>query len=193
MTVAKKTVVILVAIAGSIALAFFIWTGIRKWKFRPSKNFEGRMAPIDWQPTPTDHDDPAEKVAAHRRQGSTGSHGSFGTNELNHGPQNPGTALARSASGRTILQDELPPHDFTPGPAHLIGGVAPGPSYADMQRGGPPAMAQASGAGLMRGPSLNGGDPYGGYAPYDDGLAPHMGYPAQSAPHTGYGNQYRGY
>jgi len=147
------------------------------------------MAPIDWQPT-TDRDDPAEKVA-HRRQGSTGSHGSFGTSDLNHGVQGSGVALARSASGRTILQDELPPHDFTPGPAHLIGG-APGPSYANMQRGDPPAMAQ-TGAGLMRGPSLNGGDPYGGYEPYDDGLAPHMGYPAQSAPGPGHGNQYRGY
>ncbi|KAF9512419.1 hypothetical protein BS47DRAFT_1363204 [Hydnum rufescens UP504] len=150
LTVARKTIVVLVAIAGSIALTFFIWTG----------SANGIQTPT------TDRDDPAEKVA-HRRQGSTGSHGSFGTNDLNHGVQGSGVALARSASGRTILQDELPPHDFTPGPAHLISG-APGPS-------------------------LNGGDPYGGYEPYDDGLAPHMGYSAQSAPGPGYGHQYRGY
>ncbi|KAF8578726.1 hypothetical protein K439DRAFT_450132 [Ramaria rubella] len=117
----RNTIIILVAIGASIGAAGIIWTIIRKWKFRPSSSFEDRMQPIDWQPTAEVHNDHdiTEKLS---RNGSTRSHGSF-TSGNNHDQYIP----------------DLPPHDFTPGPAHL----APVGTYADLQRGPSPQPDQS--------------------------------------------------
>lgn len=74
------------------------------------------MQPIDWQPTAAPHDehDITEKLT---RNGSVRSHGSF-----------------TSGNNHDALPVDLPPHDFTAGPAHL----APGGGYADLQRGPSP-------------------------------------------------------
>ena len=43
------TILIIVgSVIGGLAL---IWTLVRKWKFRASRSFQDRLAPIDWQPT----------------------------------------------------------------------------------------------------------------------------------------------
>ena len=90
------------------------------------------MQPIDWQPTTEPHGDHdiTEKL---NRAGSTRSHGSF-TSGNNH--DNP-----------TV---DLPPHDFTAGPAHL----APVGGYADLQRGPSPQPD------LQRGQSFRTPSPY---------------------------------
>ncbi|KAF8330376.1 uncharacterized protein EI90DRAFT_1185082 [Cantharellus anzutake] len=214
MTVAKRTVIVLVAIAGSIGVTFVIWTVIRKWKFRPSREFEDRLnGNIDW--TPSAFDDPmAEKIAAHRRNPSAGSHGSFGSSDLhNNGARATGQPdLKRSGSGRSNQietnipdlppHDLLPHHDYAPGPIHSD---APGPVYNEMSRS-PPGMSRLDGAGnsgLSRSATVSyGEDPYGGYTEYDDhphgaaNVAPHHAFgaaPAAQPPQPGYGVQYRGY
>ncbi|KAF8528269.1 hypothetical protein JB92DRAFT_801553 [Gautieria morchelliformis] len=126
----RNTIIILVAIGASIGAAGIIWTIIRKWKFRPSSSFEDRMQPIDWQPTTEPHED-RDMTERLSRNGSTRSHGSF-TSGNNHG------------SNHDNLTVDLPPHDFTPGAAHL----APVGGYADLQRGPSPQPD------LHRGPSF---------------------------------------
>ncbi|KAI6162080.1 hypothetical protein EDD17DRAFT_1819111 [Pisolithus thermaeus] len=49
-TLSHTAVTVLIVIAVSIGAAVILWTVIRKWKFRPSSNFEDRMQPIDWRP-----------------------------------------------------------------------------------------------------------------------------------------------
>jgi len=89
--------------------------------------------PINWQPNAVGYDDsdPAYRIAAHRRNGSTSSHGSFGSGEGSNGqpaPQYNGygatgaTGVSRSLSGRDAENRHppdalppLPPHDFTAG------------------------------------------------------------------------------
>lgn len=115
----------IIVIAASIGFIVLAWTLFRKWKLRPSSNFDDRMQPIDWQPT-----GPEETgLPAHRRANSAASHGSFHSSAHGHGGL-----------------DTLPEHDFTAGPSAL----APVGGYADLQRGPSP---QPSMAQLHRGPS----------------------------------------
>jgi len=211
MTVAKRTVIALIAIAGSIGLAFAIWTIIRKWKFRPSREFEDRLnGNIDWTPSGSFDDPMAEKIAAHRRNPSAGSHGSFGSSELHNQPGGQ-TTLNRSGSGHSSHvennipdlppHDQLPPHDYIPGPE-----AVPGPVYNEMSRSPPDAsqLHGAGGTGLSRSVTMNNGeDPYGGYDDYDvhgvANVAPHHAFGSvpgsygEQQPEPGYGVQYRGY
>ncbi|TFY52482.1 hypothetical protein EVG20_g10531, partial [Dentipellis fragilis] len=62
------TLTIIIVLASCIGGSAIIWTVIRKWKFRPSSQFEDRMQPIDWQPT--DHD---SGLPTHRRGPSNAS------------------------------------------------------------------------------------------------------------------------
>ncbi|KAF8323378.1 hypothetical protein DL93DRAFT_2162542 [Clavulina sp. PMI_390] len=155
LTVARKTVVILVAIGGSIGLIFLIWTGIRKWKFRPSSRFEDRIDPtLNWAPSNSGFDasDPADRLA-HRRNGSNGSNGSFGSSEMAHnngynqgqgmqqqsgyGATSYGATAApsvqRSLSGRTAASNPGATYDqqaLPPLPAHdFTAGANGGDAY----------------------------------------------------------------
>lgn len=44
-------VTILIIVGSSIGGLALIWTLVRKWKFRASRSFQDRLAPIDWQPS----------------------------------------------------------------------------------------------------------------------------------------------
>lgn len=134
----SKPVLIIIVIASCIGGAILIWTIIRKWKFRPSSQFEDRIQPIDWQPF---GNDPASDL---RRNASTASHGSFHSGSEHE-----------SSFGRDHLAD-LPAHDFTAGAAQTYGD-----GYLDVDRGynAQPAMAQT----LTRGPSFNAGYSTTGY------------------------------
>ncbi|GJJ09900.1 hypothetical protein Clacol_004124 [Clathrus columnatus] len=119
-TITRNTIIILVAIGASVGVAAIVWTVIRKWKFRPSSNFDSRMQPINWEPSPHDDDGGiiAEKL---NRNPSTRSHGSF-TSGTGHAGANDG------------LVSDLPPLDAMGGPGHL----APVGGYANLQRGPSP-------------------------------------------------------
>jgi hypothetical protein len=137
---------ILIVLAASVGGCAIVWTIIRKWKFRPSAEFEDRLEPINWQPTEHDSDLPTV-----RRAPSNAS--SFHSGGHDNG------GLARSDSqggaafnaGRSI--SPLPEHDFTAGPATLAPGAVGG--YADLARG-PSPQPQMQEA-LQRGPSVNRG------------------------------------
>jgi hypothetical protein len=131
---------ILIIIAASIGGCVIVWTIIRKWKFRPSSQFEDRLEPVDWQPA--DHD---SGLPTHRRVPSNASsfHSAGHDNIM---------GLSRSDSGGAYNAARnltpIPDHDFTAGPAAAVGG------YADLARGPSPQppMQEA----LQRGPSING-------------------------------------
>ncbi|PIL31737.1 hypothetical protein GSI_06441 [Ganoderma sinense ZZ0214-1] len=123
--ITHTTLTVIIVIAASIGFLVLAWTLFRKWKLRPSSNFDDRMQPIDWQPT-----GPEESgLPSHRRANSAASHGSFHS----------------SGHGHAGL-DALPEHDFTAGASTL----APVGGYADLHRGPSP---QPSMAQLHRGPS----------------------------------------
>jgi len=204
--IARKTIVALIAITGSIGLAFLIWTGIRKWKFRPSRGFEDRMQdPINWQPSAVDYDerDPATRIAANHR--SAGSHESFGSSDL---PQNNSvqpmqynngygatgaTGLNRSLSGRVTTNQHfsdvppLPPHDFTDPPAVGNRSETYDPYYVQTQQhmpgmsSSPPQMVEnglTRGATVVRSVSVRSENPY-------DGLDDDYGHQPSMPPHHG--------
>ncbi|KAI0801055.1 hypothetical protein C8Q74DRAFT_1364706 [Fomes fomentarius] len=146
--VTKTTLTVIVAVAASIGGVALAWTLFRKWKLRPSSNFDERMQPIDWQPTgPED-----SGIPGHRRAGSAASHGSFHSGE-GHG--------YGSNHGHAGLE-ALPEHDFTAGAS-----LAPVGGYADLQRGPSP---QPSMSELSRGTSLNHQQQYGGAYDYNHGM-----------------------
>lgn len=140
--VTKTTLVVIISIAGSVGLIFAAWTLFRKWKLRPSKNFDDRMAPIDWQPT-NDNDD---GLPRHRRL-SAASHGSFQSGN-GHDAFAPGNGSAPL--------NPIPDHDFTAGASTL----APVGGYADLQRGPSPGPQMGE---LQRGQSMSrpSYDPFG--------------------------------
>ena len=145
-SISHTAVMVLIVLASSVGGIAIIWTIIRKWKFRPSSQFEDRMQPIDWQPTDSDHDSGLPPL----RRG-TSSASSF--HSAGHEPA--GNYGATLDPGHRVLTP-LPDHDFTPGPTTL----APGGGYADLARGSSPQpqMHEA----LARGPSMNRGfDQYG--------------------------------
>lgn len=117
-----------------------VWTIIRKWKFRPSAQFEDRLEPVDWQPA--DHD---SGLPIRRAPSNASSFHSAGHDNM--------MGLSRSDSGagynagRSLTP--IPDHDFTAGPAAAVGG------YADLARG-PSPQPQMQEA-LQRGPSFNQG------------------------------------
>ncbi|KAH9944201.1 uncharacterized protein BXZ73DRAFT_87149 [Epithele typhae] len=127
--ITTATLTVIVAVAASVGAVALAWTLFRKWKLRPSSNFDDRMQPIDWQPTTNDD----SGLPTHRRTNSNASHGSF------HSSTHHGTNAS-----------SLPEHDFTAGPATL----APVGGYADLQRGPSPGPQMGE---LNRGPSFNHG------------------------------------
>jgi hypothetical protein len=173
---AKTTFTVLGVIAACVGGLFVLWTVIRKWKFRPSKNFEDRLQPIDWQPT--EGNDNAG-VAANRRSVASSFHSS-GHSDENIAGRGVGAGVGAGGYGATGTNAHaygsdhghgaLPDHDFTAPAASL----APGAGYADLARGpspqpyGAPQMAQYDHAGA---PAAYGGysaqqhqhDPYAGY------------------------------
>ncbi|KAF8140404.1 hypothetical protein EV363DRAFT_1501341 [Boletus edulis] len=131
-------VTILIVIAASVGAAVIAWTIIRKWKFRPSSDFEGRMQPIDWQP---DGSNENAGIPGHHRPSSRAS-------SFHSGSANPHIDELRGGYGATTL-NPIPDHDFTAGAAHL----APVGGYADLSRGpSPQPMMQESFGGA---PSIN--------------------------------------
>lgn len=109
------------AIAGSIGGVALIWTIIRKWKFRPSAEFEDRMQPINWQPTNPNDDG----LPSHRRSVASSFHSSG--HDDGYGSRSGYGATSNTGHG-------LPEHDFTsPGPS-----LAPVGGYADLARGPSP-------------------------------------------------------
>lgn len=156
------TITVLIVIAAAVGGVAVIWTVIRKWKFRPSSQFEDRMQPIDWQPTTNPEDG---VVPGHRRMTSNSS--SFLSGSHEHADNMAGRGISGGYGGGaadiTPSAAPIPDHDFTAGPANL----APVGGYADLARG-PSPQPQMQEA-LTRGPSINRLQ-----QPYD-----HYGVPAQ--------------
>lgn len=169
----KTTLTVIAAIAGSVGGAFLLWTIIRKWKFRPSAEFEDRMQPIDWQPT-----DPNDSgLPAHRRANSAASsfHSGAGhTADDNLAGRGMASYGATSDHGHAAQQAgimPIPDHDFT-APAGAPG-LAPVGGYADLARGPSPQPQMQE---MGRGPAA-------GAAAYDYGVPLHhqAGYGQQEA------------
>jgi len=133
---------VLIVIAASVGAAVIVWTIIRKWKFRPSTDFEGRMQPIDWQPGASNED--TDLSGQHRPLSRTSSfHSASGNAHVDDQVRGPMGGYGGSALS------PIPDHDFTAGPAHL----APVGGYADLARGpSPQPMMQES---LGPAPSIN--------------------------------------
>ncbi|KAH8982616.1 hypothetical protein EDB92DRAFT_1952215 [Lactarius akahatsu] len=166
-SLSHTTLTILIVLAASIGGCAIIWTIIRKWKFRPSAEFEDRLEPIDWQPT--EHD---SGLPTHRRAPSNASSFHSGNEHGGGLSRNDSqiSAAPYNAAARSLTP--LPEHDFTAGAATL----APVGGYADLARG-PSPQPQMQENLMQRGPSLNRGyDPYSGVPPHHQG-----GYTAQDA------------
>ncbi|KAN0107103.1 hypothetical protein V8E52_010480, partial [Russula decolorans] len=146
-SLSHSAIMILVVIAASIGGCVIVWTIIRKWKLRPSSQFEDRLEPVDWQPA--DHD--SGLPAHHTGPSNASSFHSAGHDSM--------MGLSRSDSGGAYNAARnltpIPDHDFTTGPAAAVGGyaVTPRVTYADLARGPSPQppMQEA----LQRGPSIN--------------------------------------
>jgi hypothetical protein len=141
-SLSHTTRTILIVLAASVGGCAIIWTVIRKWKFRPSAEFEDRLEPVNWQPA--EHD---SGLPTHRKMPSNASsfHSAGHENMAGLGRSN-SNAAPRSLS-------PLPDHDFTAGAATL----APGGGYADLARG--PGLQPQMQEALHRGPSVNRGYP----------------------------------
>ena len=109
---------VVIVIAASVGAAVIVWTIIRKWKFRPSSDFEGRMQPIDWQPGGADEDSglPGQRSLSRASSFHSGSASGHVDDQMR---------------GYAPPLNPIPDHDFTAGPAHL----APVGGYADLARG----------------------------------------------------------
>ncbi|KAI6119815.1 hypothetical protein EV401DRAFT_2071141 [Pisolithus croceorrhizus] len=160
-TLSHTAVTVLIVIAVSIGAAVILWTVIRKWKFRPSSNFEDRMQPIDWRPDGGEGSD----IPGTRRPISNASSFQSGSHSADDHSQ------THSAGHSAGVLPSIPDHDFTPGPAHF----APVGGYADLARGptlsAEPVMQEA----LGRAPSINHQYQYDQY-----GVPLHHGYNAPS-------------
>jgi hypothetical protein len=154
-TVKKASLTAVIVIAASIGGAAIIWTVIRKWKFKPSSQFEDRMQPIDWQPTGADGAADVGIPGNARRHSAassfrSGGHGDVGGVGAGGAPQM-GYAgsgdYGHGAYGAAAPSlGPLPDHDFTAGAqrnnlapvggyADLNRGPSPGPQMADMSQG----------------------------------------------------------
>ncbi|KAH9969092.1 hypothetical protein BC827DRAFT_1167669 [Russula dissimulans] len=161
-SLSHTTITILIVLASSIGGCAIIWTIIRKWKFRPSSQFEDRLEPVNWQPTEHDSGFPT-----HRRMPSNAS--SFHSAGHDNMGLSRGDSIGAYNANRGI--SPLPDHDFTAGAPTL----APVGGYADLARGpSPQPQMQET---LQRGPSVNRGyETYLGPPPHYPG-----GYGAQDA------------
>lgn len=153
---------VLIVIAVSIGASIIVWTIIRKWKFKPSSNFEDRMQPIDWRPDcGEDSGLPGtRRPLSNASSFHSGSHQSADDHSQTHSAGHSAAALS-----------SLPEHDFTPGPAHF----APVGGYADLARGPAPGSEPVMQEALGRAPSLNHQYQYDQY-----GVPLHHGYNAPS-------------
>ncbi len=119
-----------------------IWTIIRKWKFRPSAQFEDRLDPVNWQPAEHDTGLPVRRMPSNASSFHSAGHDNM-------------MGLSRSGSGagydagRSLTP--IPDHDFTAGATNL----APVGGYADLARG-PSPQPQMQEA-LQYGHGINGG------------------------------------
>jgi len=133
-----QTIIILIVIASCVGGAGLIWTIIRKWKFRPSRRFDNRLDPIEWQPAgPNAMTDDGEMIERHVRNGSVNSQTDTSSIRRNlYAPDN---------NSQSLAPDFPPAHDFTAVP------TAGGPMYG---RGPSPQPYGRSG--------MAGGGHYGG-------------------------------
>jgi hypothetical protein len=128
----KVSLTVIGAIAGTVAGIAIIMAVIRKWKLRPSEDFDDRMKPIDWQPTDANDD---SGLPSHRRSVASSFHstGHEGSNFAGNG----------GGYGATSNYGHGQEHDFAAAP-----GLAPVGGYADLNRGPSPQPYDTS-----RGPS----------------------------------------
>jgi len=144
-----KPVIIGLIVTGScIAVGAAIWTIIRKWKFSPSRHFEDRLEPINWEPSSSGvgHDPTAAAISRAASQNGQGAasqgRGSLGSNdERERGSVRNMTSVNNDAISMT--PDFPPPHDFTAGPT-LGAGYGQQAGYVDMHRGPSPAPPGAA-------------------------------------------------
>jgi hypothetical protein len=171
-----KTWIILGSIVGGIIVVAALWTVIRKWKFSPSRKFEDRLEPIDWQP--------GQDAATGAAAGAGAAGGAALTRANSHGSQRSGPT-ADEYHNRNMYAPSVAPEY-----PDMYGGAA----YADMHRGGTPQpqMDQLNhGPVYARGPydgydnapapyhpHQHAQDPYGGYAEHEYGApaGPYRGY-----------------
>jgi hypothetical protein len=127
-----KSVIIGLIVTGScIAAGAAIWTIIRNWKFSPSRHFEDRLEPINWEPTQDSGLGHDPTVAALARAGSkTGTRPSSYMSE-----DHDGNMSSVHPEPISVAPDFPPAHDFTAGAATTGG-------YVDMHRGPSPAPGQ---------------------------------------------------
>lgn len=152
----KPAIIGLIVTGSCIAAAAAIWTIIRKWKFSPSRHFEDRLEPINWEPTQSSGLPHDPTVAALARGGSQNGGSQNGRTRNSLSSDGQGSVRNMSAANNdqiSMAPDFPPPHDFTAGAASL----GPPGGYVDMHRGpspGPNPYAQ-------RGPSPAPPGPYG--------------------------------
>jgi len=150
-SLSHSAITILIVIAASIGGCVIIWTVIRKWKFRPSAQFEDRLEPVNWQPT--EHDSGLPTLG--RMPSNASSFHSAGHDNMAGLSQGDSGAGAGYNAGRSLTP--IPDHDFTAGAANL----APVGGYADLARG--PSPQPQMHEALQYGPSINlGYENYGG-------------------------------
>ncbi|KAG8824772.1 hypothetical protein FRC19_001066 [Serendipita sp. 401] len=130
----SKSAIIGLIVAGScIAGGAAIWTVIRKWKFSPSRHFEDRLEPVNWEPTQSSglpHDPTV--AALHRGTSQTG--GSRRASGDDQASIHMTTVSGHNQPPVSMTPDFPPPHDFTAGPSNgyvdMYRGPSPGPNNA---------------------------------------------------------------
>lgn len=130
---------ILIVVASSIVGLAIIWTVVRKWKFRSSRSFQDRLAPIDWQP---DADKP---------------NGSAPTGAMTEGGSDNASIRRNMFAPDEPSSLAPPPHDFTAG-AGAMRSASPLP-YGRTASPAPQALYRAPSNGSGRA----GYDPSRGY------------------------------
>lgn len=129
----KPAIIGLIVTGSCIAAAAAIFTIIRKWKFSPSRHFEDRLEPINWEPTQSSglpHDPTVAALARGTSQNGRSARGSLSSDER-------GSVKNMSSANHdqvSMAPDFPPPHDFTAGPSQL----GPAGGYVDMHRGPSP-------------------------------------------------------
>jgi len=149
-----SVVIGLIVTASCIAGAAAIWTIVRKWKFSPSRHFEDRLEPINWEPkggSGIDHDPTAAALAR------AGSHSGTRPSSYMSGDDHGSVRNMSNTQHEPIsMAPDFPPaHDFTAGPAGAGG-------YVDMHRGPSPAPNAAYG-GAAYGGQYETPNPYDAY------------------------------
>jgi len=129
----RPVIIGLIVTASCVVGGAVIWTIIRKWKFSPSRHFEDRLEPVNWEPTQASglpHDPTVAALARGVTTANSNRNGSIGSSDDPHAPGRNMTSVHDQPI--STVPDFPPPHDFTAG----AGGVAHG--YADMYRGPSP-------------------------------------------------------